>query len=229
MFHKYYLKLSERSRSDSGFTVAELTIATTVFSVVLLTALAGFMQIGRIFYKGVTVTSTQETANQIYEDISGYFQNASSVSPLQTSSSGYKYYCIGGARFTFTVNKAVDSAAAANHSANGNFGILKDILPGNSACDEPCNDLVSGSCTGTPFRNPKELLGDKMRVLKFDITNPGGSNYYNITMALAYGDDQVLGYSTAGDPATGYCLNGSREQQFCSIANIDSGVIKGFQ
>jgi hypothetical protein len=236
MFSKLYLKLSKRNPSDSGFTVAELTIATTVFSVVLLTALAGFMQIGRIFYKGVTVTSTQETANQIYEDISGYFQNASSVSPLQRSSSGYRYYCIGGARFTFTVNKAVDSAAAADHSADkGNFGILKDILPGNSACDEPCNDLVSGpvsgSCTGTPFRNPKELLGDKMRVLKFDITNPGGSNsnYYNITMALAYGDDEVLGYSTPGDWATGYCLNGSREQQFCSIANIDSGVIKGFQ
>jgi prepilin-type N-terminal cleavage/methylation domain-containing protein len=230
MFNNFKPLKNKNLGSSKGFTVVELTIATAVFSVVLLTALAGFLQIGRIFYKGVTVTSTQETANQIYQDISGYFQTASAVSD-RGNGNGYNYYCVGGARFTFTIDKAVDSSATPNHSASGNFGILKDILPGNSACDAPCNDLMAGSCTGTPFQNPKELLGDKMRVLKFAITNPSAStsNFYNISISLAYGDNEVMGYGTAGDPTTRYCLSGSRNQQFCSIANIDSGVFKGFQ
>jgi prepilin-type N-terminal cleavage/methylation domain-containing protein len=69
-------------RSEKGFTIAELTIASAIFSVVILTAVGGFLQMGRIFYKGVTLTSTQETANQIYQDIGGYFQTAATVSPI---------------------------------------------------------------------------------------------------------------------------------------------------
>jgi type II secretory pathway pseudopilin PulG len=221
-------QVKNKYHTTSGFTIAELTIASAVFAIVLLTALAGFMQIGRIFYKGVTVTSTQETANQIYQDISGYFQTASSISP-KSSGNGYNYYCIGGTRYTFTIDNPVDASGPADHSASGNFGILKDTLPGSGACSAPCNDLSSGNCSGTRLQNAKELLGDKMRVLKFDITNPGGGDIYNISMALAYGDDEVLGYSTQDNPATAYCLNGSRNQQFCSIANIDSSVFRGTQ
>jgi prepilin-type N-terminal cleavage/methylation domain-containing protein len=240
MYHKIKNRVGV---NESGFTLAELSIASAVFSIVLLVALAGFLQIGHIFYKGVTVTSTQETANQIYQDISGYFQTASEISPkLASPVNGYYYYCIGGARFTYNIDKVVNEGANPDHSAAGNFGILKDILPGGSACAAPCNDLPgpgpgpqpSQPCNGIRFQNPQELLGDKMRVLKFDIcpgscAAPTSSNLYNISMLLAYGDDEVLGTQTPGDPTTRYCLGGSVNQQFCSFATIDAGIFKGFQ
>jgi type II secretory pathway pseudopilin PulG len=226
MFHKMR---KPSNPNQTGFTIAELTIATAVFSIVLLTALAGFIQIGHIFYKGITITSTQETANQIYQDISGYFQTASAVSP-KLQQNGYSYYCIGGARFTFNTDKALDASAATTHSAGGNFGILKDILPGGAACDAPCDDTNPAPCTGTRFQNPQELLGDKMRVLKFDVNQAGGTgNFYNISMILAYGNDDVLGHGTPDTPENRYCLGGTVDQQFCSIANIDAGVFRGFQ
>lgn len=225
MFHRF--------KSQAGFTVAELTIASAIFSIVLLVALAGFMQIGHIFYKGVTVTSTQETANQIYHDVSGYFQTASTVSPqLTTPVNGYYYYCIGGARFTYNIDNALDTSVGPDHSppppaGTGNFGILKDILPGGSACAAPCSDLVSPFTCKTPFNNPQELLGEKMRVLKFDIKPGSQANLFDISMMFAYGDDQVLGYQSPGVPTSRYCLPGSTNQQFCSIINEDGAVFRG--
>jgi prepilin-type N-terminal cleavage/methylation domain-containing protein len=219
-----------RSKKQTGFTIAELTIASAIFSVVLLVALAGFMQIGHIFYKGVTITSTQETANQIYKDVSGYFQTATSITLPPAPVNGYSYYCIGGARFTYNIDKAVDTSQAPDHSATGNFGILKDVLlAGPAACSAPCNDLVSPATCSTPFSNPQELLGDKMRVLKFGITPGSQSNLFDISMMFAYGDDEVLGYQTPGVPTSRYCLAGSANQQFCSIVNEDGSVFRGFQ
>ena len=132
-----------------GFTIVELLIATAVFSVVLMTALTGFLQIGRLFYQGVSNTQTQAVTSQIFEDTVGNFQTAANVSPAQ-SASGYTYYCIGSARYTYNIGKKVSLSDSPNHSSpagGGNFGMLKDVLPGATACATPCDDLGSSPCS----------------------------------------------------------------------------------
>ena len=152
----------------SGFTIVELLIATTVFAVILLGALAGFLEIGRLFYKGVSATSTQSIANQILQDVSGEFQNAAGFTKVlpkgdkdtvggnlevlpTTDQSGsgnasYAYYCIGNTRYTYNIAKsgsqAVSFSSTPNHAPGGNFGILRDVIAGggSSACAPPCSD-----------------------------------------------------------------------------------------
>ena len=216
-----------------GFTIIELLIATAVFSIVLMTALAGFLQIGRLFYQGVSTTQTQTVVNQLFQDIVGNFQTAANISSLQ-STNGYTYYCIGNSRYTYNIGKKVILADSPNHAAlasGGNFGLLKDILPGATACAPPCNDLGGGACSaGTvPFKSPIELLGDNMRVESFNLQqNPNvGPNFYNVSVVIAYGDDDLLDYTNPKDHSTVFCKSGSFNQQFCAVSRLDSGVYRG--
>lgn len=209
----------------SGFTIIELLIATTVFAVMLLLAQSIFVQIGHLFYRGVSITNTQETANHVFQDITGNFQNAETVNSGSTS---YTYYCIGNARYTYQLDKPVDTSAATDHSAGGNYGILKDILPGaGNACAPPCDP--SGSCPNgsVPFKNPVELLGDKMRVGQFSISqSTTTSNLYNVSIIIAYGDNDSVTYRTTGDPSTIACAS-DRQNNFCAVSSINTSVFKG--
>jgi prepilin-type N-terminal cleavage/methylation domain-containing protein len=221
--------------SQRGFTVVELLIATTVFSIVLLTALIGFIRIGNLFYKGVSIAQTQDNANSLYKDVAGNFQSAASVGGAQNSISGtYDYYCIGGTRYTYRINKEVLQSDPLNHSPSGNFGVLKDILPGNGACAEPCDDTSSSPCLGSTVRlsNPVELLGEKTRIEKFNITqSTTTSNLYTIAIILAYGDDTALDYSIktpAVDYSTVFCPGGTTSQQFCAISSVDTAIYRGW-
>lgn len=225
-----------RKPSQKGFTIVEIMIATAVFSVVLLAATAGFIEVGHLFYKGVSITNTQEVANHIFQDVNGNFQTAANVSATQNGPSGYDYYCVGSSRYTYILNNEVNvSDSGPNHqvaNAGGNFGILKDVLPGGSACAAPCDDL-NASVTCVPgsvkFNNPVELLGSKMRVEQFDIEqSTTTSNLYNISIILAYGDDDVLTYSSPNDLSTVSCNSDSNTQQFCSVSRVQTAVYKGW-
>ena len=50
---------------QKGFTVLELMIATTVFSVMLLLTTTGMIQIGKVYYKGLVTAKTQDTVRSI--------------------------------------------------------------------------------------------------------------------------------------------------------------------
>jgi len=154
--------------SGKGFTLLELMIATTVFSVVLLLAMTGFFQIGRIFYKGVSITQTQDITNQIGLDISSSVEGAPKISAL-TSYKGMQYVCVGKNRYTIDVTKRVD---VGNTSAisSGQVGLLKDTMSSDNACAPPCLPNPSVCATGElAWTKPIELLGDKMRVESFSL------------------------------------------------------------
>ena len=230
-------------KKGAGFTIVELMLATAVFSVTLLIALNGFLQIGRLFYKGVSNTQTQSIARQVLNDLSRNVQLSPEVSAqLSSPASGpgnYHYYCVGSNRYTYTTRSsgqavAVDLNGTQNLSAgdNANFGLIRDTLPGSSGCAAPC---VS-SCPA-PFNNPQEMLGNKMRIGKLQIcsplsTTPGcpsnsPENVYNITVMVIYGDDDTLDYSGGpSNPDTASCKGGSTNQ-FCSVDTLSTGVYKG--
>jgi type II secretory pathway pseudopilin PulG len=222
-------------KKEGGFTIAEVSIATSIFAIVLMVGLTIFFAIGKLFYKGVTISQTQEIAQSILQDINGNFQNATSPPTLVSDPSQYSYVCIGKTRYTFNLGYKIDlnNGPAPSHaapSAGGNFGLLKDTLPSNSSCGAPCNDLGAlGACAPPNYRfnNPTELLGQNMRVDKFDISAGTAPNIYNISLMLATGDDDVFDYSTPGNFSTATCKNESRTQEFCSVISVNTSVYQG--
>ncbi len=223
--------------SNEGFTILELLIATTVFSLVLLGAIAGFIEIGNLFYKGVSNINTQQTANQVLQDISEQFQSNGdfSRSPLTqvlptSSQSTYAYYCIGNTRYTYIINHELDVAATSVFSplaSGGNFGLLKDTLSGSTGCATPCPPSQPVCPAGSArFNNPVELLGDNMRLSEFEITpSSGGSNFYNVTIVIAYGADNML--LNTNSPTLIGCDPTGNADEFCSVSRLNTSVFKG--
>lgn len=216
---------------QKGFTITELLIASSVFSVVLLVALAGFLQIGHTFYRGVTLAQTQENASHVFQDITGNFLTAISISPPQ-SGNNYHYFCVGSTRYTYNQGKEVGLGGTLDHSSTGNFGILKDSLPGGSACAVPCSDtgpVVCGSpsyATLGKYSSVVELLGDRMRLADLSITNPNPQaiNLYSVNIVVAYGDDDTMNLTTPTAPV----CKGDNGSDFCAVSQINTTVYRGW-
>ncbi|HET9850272.1 MAG TPA: prepilin-type N-terminal cleavage/methylation domain-containing protein [Candidatus Saccharimonadales bacterium] len=232
----FQTRLSGRfKKGSSGFTIAEVSIATAIFAVILLIALAIFFGIGRLFYKGVTVSQTQEVAQQVYQDIVGSFQSAGSITIPVSTGNGYSYYCVGNVRYTYNQYPAKNTVNldSPNHAppradgTGGNFGILKDTLSGNGgACGAPCNDQGTVVCSppNHVFNNPVELLGQNMRLSQFRVTLGNSPNIYNVSLVIAYGDSDVMNLS---DPANPVCLTGAKGSEFCSVSKVSTAVYRG--
>lgn len=216
-----------RGTSQRGFTIAEVSIASTIFAVVLLIALAVFFGISRLFYKGVSQNQTQEAAQQIMQDVIGSFQPNTNVSANQTGNN-YTYHCIGNTRFTYHLNSKINTDNAPNHASGGSFGILMDTLPGNgNSCAPPCSDTDINICQfpNVPlgrYSPVVELLGNNMRVSRFDI-QPASNKLYNVTLIIAYGDDDLMDLT---DPTNPVCKN-QRGSEFCAVNKITTSVFQG--
>jgi hypothetical protein len=232
--------LNRHKRNSRGFTIVELTIATGVFSIILLLAMAGFIQIGKLFYKGVNITGTSDVGkhalNSIKSDVSfdtlttSYaFQNA----PVSTPSGSVerKYFCAGTNRYTFILHKQLDAdaeAAEMQTSVAGwyKFALLKDRIV--NGCPNP---FVTTGPSPDPIdpNEATELLGDKMRLSYINIQPVAGTNnkLYTIIIKVAYGDNEVLQYPTS-DPDNPECKPTSTlGASFCYVSDLRTIVRKG--
>lgn len=200
-------------RSTKGFTITELMIATTVFSVILLVGAAAFIQLGRSYYKGVTITQTQQVAKQIMNSISSNIGLSTSVSPNPNTTKGY--YCIGSHRYTYNIKQPVNLSS---HNNTSNFGLMVDE-PTGSGCGDPF------ATPGVPISSTAvEMLGNNMRLWNFSIDPV--SNYasnsvvYKVKFTLIFGQDSVI----ASD---GTCKGQLNDTQFCSVTTVSRIVYQG--
>src|SRR6478609_5585690 len=111
---------------QAGFTIIELLIATTVFSVVLLVFLTAFIRISQLFYKGVNMSHTQETARTVLQDISDDIQFYKTT--INTTSLGQGYFCVGAHRYAFNLHQQVGAPGV-------QYGIAKQLVSGG--CPNP--------------------------------------------------------------------------------------------
>lgn len=206
-------------------------MATAIFSLVLLIAVAGFIEIGRIFYKGVTVAQTDTTAKQILSQITSDIQNASSVSlAIQNPSADgmhHSYFCAGNARYSINFDILADGT---DQDPTNGYGLLRDILPGNSACAAPC----SASCQGqeAAFNNPQELLAPNMRIDLVSIEPVAGDDSLrNVRVRVITGDDSYLNIAGQNPPPSNElnytCDSNLQTSQFCSVSDISNIVFVG--
>ncbi|MDO8591961.1 MAG: type II secretion system protein [bacterium] len=212
---------SKLPKKATGFTIIELTIATAVFSTVLLVGLASFLGIGKIFYKGVTLTQTQDAGQAVLDQLSSDLQFAPTVGSSPPAATGPQFFCIGNVRYTYNLYQIVNSD---DHDNQTKFGLLRDVLPGSSGCANPFG------ANAVALASPTELLGNKLRLSKLDVApakNSAGSDIkdlWNINLTLAYGDDNSLKNGGTANPV---CDANLTSTQFCSVVNLSTSLNRG--
>ena len=207
------------ARVPGGFTITELLVATAVFAGVLLLVVVGFTQIGRLFYKGVTVSQTRQAATQIMDSVTTDIRLSTASTPTTyictptvctgLSTSTTNGYCIGNHVYIYQ-NSLVNLST---QDLSTNFGIMRGQLTGGSCPGSFTTADISGT-------KPVEMLGDNMRLADFSITpslaSPGS---YVVKLVVAYGQDSVFTSASLGstDPICKGIATGS---QFCSKISL---------
>lgn len=199
------------TRQEGGFTVVELLISTAVFSMVLLLCATAIVQIGRMFYKGVTINRIQDTARLVIDDISQSVQFGENTTPFyeSTSSGTTQIKCFGRIRYSYNTTGAMGNA--------GNTHILwKDRLGANQLCGT-APPLLTNT---VPSVGGQELLGTSMRFPVFNVSQIG--NIYLITIRVAYGETNDLFV----DNTYSQCIRQDSGGQFCAISDFTTSVLK---
>jgi len=185
-------------KNEKGFTLLELLISTTVFSVILLLCTFGLIQVGRNYYRGNTISRTQNATRSAMNTLTQSIQFSGSAPqgtlPDDGISSGT--FCIGSLRYDYKLNTQVED------NINKDYALKTSKL--DNAAD--CN-------AGNPAPQT-ELLGKGMSLREFSIVNSG--NDYTITMLVAYGDNDLLNDN-------GLCKGGAGSQ-FCATSSLKSTV-----
>ena len=102
-----------QARTENGFTIVELMIALTVLSTILLISTTVFIQIGRLYTKGINSADLQNAARTVVTDLSSSVQLSGSQPPGCAAGDT----ACGCTPATFYVNKApsqVDSGVTLN-------------------------------------------------------------------------------------------------------------------
>jgi prepilin-type N-terminal cleavage/methylation domain-containing protein len=205
------------TNKQHGFTIIELMIATVVFSLILLIVTACILQFSKQYYKGIIASSTQNTARSLMDDVVRSIQfDTGAVYPL--TGGGNSGYCIGETkRYSYKLFQQVtDNKPFAPHQ--GFHGLVSDTT--STDCKGSAALPVAGLPAALTTTNARELLGQHMRLSRFDIA--GSNNLYTVTIRVVYGDDDLLTNPT--NPATN--CKSTVGSQFCAVSQLTTTVKK---
>ncbi len=219
------MKRQKQGKGSAGFTIIELLVASAVFAVVIMVALSGFIEIGRLFYKGSVYTANQQAARNITDKVSSDMNASSTILGPYATAGTKRYYCIGNIRYTFTLGQALNLSA---HDLTNNFGVLRDKVSGASSCanpfDAPAVPIASDAA---------ELLGNKMRLNSFCISKNSSVSYgnlYTISLNIVTGDDKFLTIKPNASPplcmaTNSYTCNSNLSvSQYCAANDLTTSV-----
>ena len=243
---RFTLKNSE----ERGFTIIELMIATTVFSLILLLSMAGIMQITRLYYRGVTQASTQEAARSIADEFSQsiqfsnsdvYYPTGDDANPtgpsVDVGGEPIGFICIGGKRYTFQIDRQL--------KIDNPDSTIKQTSTGLWVDNPKAADGTPLGCAGSVVVAPLdltdsnavddseglELLDENMRLTKLSIEPAVATSdsIWKIDIAVAYGDEdllEVLDNGTPGDTSDDrkVCRPSGPGIEFCAVSEISTTV-----
>ncbi len=238
-------------KNNRGFTIIELMFSTVTFSVVLLLCLTGVIQIGRMYYKGLTTSQTQQAARSLLDELTQSIQLSGNnierprnlaggfapVGPAITAAASptagaVGFFCIGTTRYTYALDRQQN---------NTNDGLNKKIKHAMWA-DEPgvCAnvsditkylndfpvDLAADEPNGGNNFGGRDVLADNMRITKLDIIQPSGlvdRSVWQVTLTVFYGDEDLI-IADPNNAARRICRNASLGGQFCAFSELSTIV-----
>lgn len=220
-------------KSQKGFTIVELMIATAVLSTLLVLVAVVMIGIGRLYYKGINQSRIQNNTRTVVANISRQLQlitsdgTTNSLPFLSTDTAnprrdkqildGSKVftisaYCIGDTRYTYILNRQIGTDT---HQIP--HVLWRDKTPGGGC--GPANLTNANLSPGV------ELIGPNSSLTAFSITNPSGPESYVITVAEAYGE--IFGPTSlfTGSGINTTCL-GNTGDEFCATASLTTTIAR---
>lgn len=220
---------------QKGFTLVELLIATTVFSIILLAASAALVQVGRLYYKGVIASRVQNTARTVMDDISRSVQfSDGSYTPVPndpdapSSTPPIQAYCVGNVRYTYVLGMQVNNKIPSGIFNSAEYpNQIRHALWQDEIGAEQCSDQLPQLQKADPYegytapKKGRELLGNGMRLQSFTLSRLADQDdVFNVGVTVIYGDDDLL-----NDPANPTACKGSTVGgQWCAISALNSVV-----
>ncbi len=220
-----------KNTPQTGFTIVELLIAMTVFSVMLLVATTGVIQVGRTYYKGITTSKTQEAARGIVNEISQSIQVGAKNEikpPAADGPNGEKAVCVGNVRYTYLINAQIkqpyDLSSTASPGPRSPHALWVDVINNGAACSAPDLNNTSGVPTDgstdlvASVGRQRELLAANMRLADFKV-HEVNSQLVEVKARVVYGDHDLTDVS-------GTCLPTGLGGQFCAVSELSTFVKK---
>lgn len=213
----------------SGFTIIELMIATTIFSLVLMICLGGILQITKMYYRSVTQNNTRETARSIADEIGEAIRFSSQsialgapvVGPQITvddTAEDTSYFCIGNKRYTYAIDRQVKPEPTEGLKQK-KHALWVDTL---GICSGPAS-----LTDDIPSAEGRDLVPLNMRLYELSVTNVGTSgDVYEISVGVAYGDEDLLSPRPVDNPTELTCEGAFAGVEFCATTNLRVTVQK---
>jgi prepilin-type N-terminal cleavage/methylation domain-containing protein len=231
-------KRQPKLRSEaSGFTIIELLIATSVFSVILLLCSFGLIQIGRIYYKGITGAKTQEVARNIVEDISQaiqfsggqilpthYDRNGDGTHDAPPSDPDGAYLCVGTRRYSYILDRQLAVPQRLPNQIAHVF--VADEIPGGCTSS---TDVTPGFPTGTISHDAREIMGENMRLAELVVEQVGLSDdlrLYRVEVMVVSGENDMLIDDSANANYHKQCSGQRADSQYCAVSALKTVVQK---
>jgi prepilin-type N-terminal cleavage/methylation domain-containing protein len=127
-------------RSEDGFTIIELIIATAVLSIMLVLVTVLMINIGNLYYKGINQSRVQDSVRNITDSIGDQLKLSDKVPQQATSSTdGHTHaYCIGDKRYTYVLGVQIGHGGldATGHETNPAYKhvLWQDTNPSPGTC-----------------------------------------------------------------------------------------------
>lgn len=235
--------MNQRSRSrvgksQQGFTIVELMIATSVLAVLLVLVALVMTGVGRLYIKGVNQARIQNATRSIVDQIGAEIQlsDATGVkrpdpqpAPSTPSNPGQDViyppnftisaFCLKNTRYTYILNKQIGSES----------NQIPHVLWRDKAPTDVCTPVNLASTT---LSGGTELMPPNSRLTAFSITQ---NSPYRIAIGIAYGDDDLLNIQPGTYTNGPYPIDLSglkttckdtKGNQFCATANLQTTITK---
>lgn len=188
-----------KRQEQKGFTIIELMISTVVFSLVMLIVMGAIIQFGRIYYKGVIQSRTQERSRAISEDIAKHIQFGKSVTPPQNVSGNVWYLCAGGRSYTYNLGE---------QRVGSQHGLVTT---------DTCSPY-GGMSTLALVAGTTEMLGERMQLVRLTVVPTG--DRYTVSVRVVYGEDRDFEGDNPLNPCRPIVFGG----QFCAVSELTTTV-----
>jgi prepilin-type N-terminal cleavage/methylation domain-containing protein len=219
----------KKTTKQQGFTIIELLVATTIFSIVLMVILASFLQVGRMFYKGISVNNTNEAARSLIDSITSDIKLAQTTTPTTAFPAGGTtayYFCVGLDRYVYISDyHKINSDDINSPNPSQPHGVIRSLL--TNGCQAPSAEV------GTKV---EQLLGPNMQ-LNLDSSKNGtdfiecdvGTGFCNVhAHVVFYGIDNTVfqsnnntyNASNAYQAPDAFCSGSLLDTQLCAVTDI---------
>jgi prepilin-type N-terminal cleavage/methylation domain-containing protein len=202
-----------RQLNQQGFTILELMIATTIFTVILLLCTIGLIRIGNIYYKGVTQSRTQAVARTISDDVTQAIQYGGQIvqntSPTLSLMGGSETVNVGSRSYHYILGTPLADSP-------GSYGLRATTIDANG------NPVLG--------KTPQELLNTGMWLSRFDVVQASG--VYQIKIQVVSGDKDLIedkngkAYGASGFDRDSLRCKSQTGSQFCAVAGLYTEAVR---